>query len=455
MEKIKKFWKDDKKSIKYALQVAWPAIVDSFFVAVVALVDSFMVSQMGTYAVAAIGLTVQPKFIGLTVFIAISTAVSATVARRKGEGDKRAANETMFTAMIIAMIAVVFVSILSVCFANQIISFIGSEPETHADAVIYLRIIMGALVFTIISWIINAAQRGSGNTKLAMKMNVVANSVNVIFNYLLIGGNFGFPALGVRGAAIATVIGTIVGSGMSISSLFNKKSYVSVPYIIKEKIKPSFRIARTIYNFAVNVFVEQIMLRIGFLISAMLTAGLGTVALAVNQVAGNILSLSFSFGDGLQIAAVTLIGQSLGEGKPKKAVKYGSICQMIGLCISLVLAVLFFMCGKMFFAAFFPQDVEAIELGSLLIPIIVLIVLFQISQVIYMGSLRAAGDVKFTTMVSTVSVTVFRPLICYVFAYLLGIGLVGVWIGIFAEQCIKLGLTFWRFKSGKWMDKKI
>src|SRR5699024_2377879 len=84
------------------------------------------------------------------------------------------------------------------------------------------------IVFTTVMMIINAAQRGAGNTKIAMRTNIVSNLVNIVFNYLLIGGNFGFPELGTRGAAIATVIGSVVGCGMSIASMFSKQSFVFI-----------------------------------------------------------------------------------------------------------------------------------------------------------------------------------------------------------------------------------
>lgn len=260
--------------LKRTLNVAWPAVLESFFVAFVGIVDSMMVSELGDYAVAAVGLTIQPKFIGLAMFIAVNVAVSALVARRKGQGDQEGACGILKSSIAFVIVAGLVVTLISLLFADPIIHLVGSQADTHEAAVEYFRIIMGGILFTIISLVINAAQRGSGNTKIAMRTNLTSNLVNVCFNYLLIQGRFGFPALGIRGAAIATVLGTIVACGMSIASLFNKNSFVSIPYMIQNKIKVTVTAMKQIFNLASNVFVEQIFLRIGFLSVSVMAAKL-------------------------------------------------------------------------------------------------------------------------------------------------------------------------------------
>ena len=174
--------------------MAWPAVCESFFVALAGMVDSLMVSSIGSYAVAAVGLTAQPKFMGLALFIAINVAVSALVARRRGEQNQEEANRILAAAMVFILIGTVIVSALCVSLAEPIMRFCGSAEDTHETAVAYFQIIMGGMVFNVISMGINAAQRGAGNTVVAMRTNVTSNVVNIIGNYLLIGGKFGFPA---------------------------------------------------------------------------------------------------------------------------------------------------------------------------------------------------------------------------------------------------------------------
>ena len=310
---------EQKNIVSETLHMAWPAVCESFFVSLAGMIDSLMVSSIGSYAVAAVGLTTQPKFMGLAFFIAVNVAISALVARRRGEQKKEEANRILMTAIVLILAAVAVISVLCVLFANQIIRFCGSAQDTHNTAVIYFRIIMGGMLFNVVSMGINAAQRGAGNTMIAMRTNIISNVINVIGNYLLINGHLGFPALGIHGAAIATVFGTVVACVMSICSLLPKDNFVSIPYIIKMKIQFSVQTFIHIVKVGYSVFIEQVLMRIGFMSTAMMAAGMGTDAMAAHQVGMNILGLTFSFGDGMQVAAVALIGRSLGEGMPQKA----------------------------------------------------------------------------------------------------------------------------------------
>lgn len=447
---MKRWIAENKAYIKTTLGVAWPAVMESFFVALVGMVDSLMVSRLGTYAVAAVGLTTQPKFLGLALFSAVNVALSAITARRKGQNDKEAANRTMLLVLFYVLIVGAIVSVACVAFADPVIRLAGSKADTHESAVEYFRIIMGGMMFSIISLAINAAQRGSGNTKIAMRTNLTSNLVNVAFNFLLIEGRFGFPALGIRGAAIATVIGTIVACIMSIASIFRKDSFINVGYIISNKLRATLADAKALVKLAITVFIEQMLLRVGFMSVAVMAANLGTQEYAAHQVGMNVMSLSFSFGDGMQVAAVTLIGQSLGRKEPDMAKKYGTICQRVGNMISIILSVLYLVGGEVFFRAYFPQDEYAVSIGLQIMKVMVFIVLMQIAQVIYMGCLRGAGDVKFTTVASTISVTLIRPIVSYVCAYMLHMGVIGIWMGVVGDQLVRLILTNWRFASGKW-----
>lgn len=440
--------------IKETIQMAWPAVCESFFVALAGLIDSLMVSSIGSYAVAAVGLTAQPRFMGLALFLAINVSVSALVARRRGENKKREANQILLVAILFTLVSIVVVSAMCVGFANEIIRFCGSAEDTHDTAVIYFRIIMGGMVFNVLSMTINAAQRGSGNTKIAMRTNVTSNVVNVIGNYLLINGHFGFPALGIRGAAIATVFGTVIACIMSVHSLLKNDTFVSIPYIMVEKIKPSFEYLKRIIHVGYSVFIEQLLMRVGFMSTAMMAAGMGTAAMAAHQVGMNILSLTFSFGDGMQVAAVALIGRSLGEGSPEKAKLYGRVCRRIGLCISIVLAILYFFGGETLYRLFF-DEAPIVAYGVQIIHVIIFIVLFQVSQVIYMGCLRGAGDTRYTAFASTISVTIIRTGFSYLCGIVLGWGIPGIWLGILADQVSRFLLTSIRFNSGKWTRIKI
>ncbi|MDU3688512.1 MAG: MATE family efflux transporter [Anaerococcus hydrogenalis] len=439
---------------KRALQIAWPSVLESFFIALAGLIDTFMVSSIGPNAVAAIGLTTQPKFIALSFFIAISVSVSALVARRKGEQDKKMANQTMVTAMIVALLLCLIISSVFVIFTPQILKLSGSSPDTHDLGVSYFRIIMGGLIFNVISMTINAGQRGSGNTQIAFTTNLVSSLVNILFNYLLINGNLGFPKLGVAGAGLATVMGAIVAAIMSFSSLFRRSSYMSFKLIKKYALGFSNFIFKEILALGSNIFIENIAARIGFLVTAITAAKLGTDQFAAHNVGMNLLSLSFSFGDGMQVATVALTGNALGARKKDEAIKYGKTCQEIGLSISIIISIILVLFRKNIFRMFF-DDEKIIAMGSIITFYLIFIVIFQISQIIFGGALRAAGDVKYTLAVSLISITFIRSAATLFFVNVLHLGIQGIWMGIMADQISRFVGLWTRFRKGDWVNIEI
>ncbi len=444
----------DKQLIRNTVNMAWPVVIESFFSAFVGLVDSYMVSGLGHEAMAAVGLTTQPKFMGFSMYFALNVAVSALVARRRGEKRKDDANSILFSALAFVLATAVLFSVLFVVFASPIISFCGSNPETHELAVQYFQIIMGGMLFNCISMAINSAQRGAGNTRITMRTNVTSNVVNVIFNYLLIGGNFGFPRLGVRGAAIATVLGTVVACGMSVYSVMDRECFVSIPYILKNRIRPTVEAFKSIIKVGYSVFFEQILMRVGFMLTAIMAAKQGTAEMAAHQVGMNIMGLSFSFGDGLQATAVALIGRSLGEKNKELAKEYGRTCRMLGGVISVVLLFVYFFGARPMMSAFFKED-YIIDIGVSIMRVVMFVVLFQIAQVIYMGCLRGAGDTLYTAIASIIGVTIVRTAVSYLGGYVLGFGIVGIWAGVLADQVARFLLAGIRFKQGKWTEIKI
>ena len=439
---------------KKAISVAWPAMTESFFVTRAGMIDTMMVAGLGSYAVAAVGLTNQPKFIGLTIFFGINVAVSALVARRRGENRRESAHEILLTATALTILLCAVITVLFVVFAPQIMEMAGSNEDTHEAAVEYFQIIMGGMFFNVLTMIINAAQRGSGNTRISMTTNLTSSVVNVVFNYLLIGGHLGFPALGIRGAAIATVLGTVVSAGMAVHSLFRKSSYVRIPDMIRQKIRITRESLKSIWGLTYTSSLENIAMRIGFLATALLAARLGTDEFAAHNIGMNLLGLGFSFADGMQVAAVALTGRALGEGNKEEAKAYGGICQRIGFLISVVLALLLLVGGRWYYSLYFTEA-HILDMGVIITRYVMFIVLLQISQIIYTGCLRAAGDVKYTLAGALISVTLIRTAVTVLLVLVFNLGLHGIWLGVMSDQLSRFTLMRMRFRKGKWVDIRI
>lgn len=442
----------EKQIVKHVVGMAWPAVLESLSMSLAGFFDTLMVGTVSSAAIAAVGLTTQPKFIVLSVFFALNVAVSALVARRKGEDNRESANRVLKISLIITFFLTILLSVAMVLLSDPLIRFVGSQEDTHDLAVEYYRIIIIGIVFTTISFIINGAQRGAGNTRISMITNITSNVVNVLFNYLLIGGHFGFPALGVRGAAIATVIGSACGCALSIRSLFHKDNFI---YIRATKgIVPDKETIKSMGRVTSSAFVEQICLRVGFLLFSMTVAYLGTKELSAHQIGMSMMSMSFSIGDGFSVAAVTLIGQSLGRRRPEMAKIYGTTAQRIGLCLAFVMSLIYILFGRGIFSLFTKEE-DVLQYAAPIMSTLSVMLLFQISQVVQFGCLRGAGDTKFTAIISLISVTCIRPGVSFLLCYPLGLGLIGAWIGTGCDQIVRFTLSYIRFHKGKWTQLKL
>lgn len=443
---------DAQTIFRKTVNIAWPAVLESFLVSVVSLIDNIMVSSLGTYAIAAVGLTTQPKFIFFAIIISMNVALSALVARRRGEDDRKGANLIVKQAVIVAIVLIAIISIASVTLARPLLEFCGAQPDTIDASTDYYRIIMGFSFFQLISMVLNAAQRGVGKTKIAMFTNIVSNLINIVFNYLLINGKFGFPALGVKGAAIATVLGSIAACAISFASMCHRDGYLNIS-LMKGKII-DIKNLKTLGKLTAGTLTEQLFFRVGFLSFSIVVANLGTTAYATHQIAMNCMNISFAFGDGFSVAAVSLVGLNLGAKRSDLARIYGLACKRLGRVFAIFTSLFFIIFGRQIYLLFTTEE-EIISLGSIIIKILAVILFFQIDQVITSGCLKGAGDTKYVAMVAFISVALIRPIAAYVFCYPLALGLVGAWIGTLCDQLTRNVLNAYRFGSGKWTQIKI
>ena len=438
--------------VKKTFKIAWPSATEAFLISIIGAVDMMMVGRLGESAIAAVGITNQPKFILLSMLFALNVGTTVVISRRRGEKNHQALKDVMRHSLIIAFIMSLVFAIIGIVFAKELVLIAGASSDYLQTSIDYLRIIMIGNFFLGMSMNINAAQRGVGNTLIAMKTNLTANVVNVILNFLLINGIWIFPRLEVVGAGIATTIGNFVMFVIAFRSILDKESLLYQSF--KDSFKYSKEIVASFVKLGKPALTEQIFIRIGFLLYARAVADLGTTAFATHQLVMNVMVISFAIGDGLSTANSALIGQSLGAKRPDVAMGYGKITQRIGLTAAILFSTLLAL-NRESVLSLFTNDQTIIDLGAPLIVILSVIILFQIVQVIVVGALRGAGDVKFVATLSLVSVSIVRPALTYVFAYGLGFGLTGAWMSVLVDQIMRFVISQVRFNSATWTKIKV
>jgi putative MATE family efflux protein len=440
------------EAYKSALYIALPAVAEMVSVAVIGMADTMMVGGLGSYAITSVGLTTQPRMIFLSLFFAMNIAVTAIVSRRKGEEDQGAAKSCLRQAVTVQVALSAVLSWLAVLLSGRMMVLAGAMEDTVGPATEYFKILSYGMIFQVLSMSICAAQRGVGNTRITMWVNLTANGVNVVFNYLLIGGNLGFPRLEVAGAAIATVIGLAVGFVLAVASVLRKDAYLRISF--KDNWKPDPLMLKSIFRLVSGSAVEQVALRVGFFAYARVVAGLGTNDFAAHMIAMQLMNLSFTFADGIGSASTALVGQNLGRNRPDLSIMYGKIGQRLAISIAVVLGFAAFF-ARFYFASLFSGDPEIINKTAGLIVIIACILPVQTSQLVMSGSLRGAGDTRFVAFTMLVTVAVIRPVGSLILIYVFGLGLSGAWFAIVLDQIMRLVMSFTRFSRGRWISIRV
>ncbi len=292
-------------------RMAWPSAMEMILVSLCGIIDMMMVGQLGSYAITAVGLTNQPKFLMLAVFQAFNVGCTALVARSRGEGRQDTANTATSSNLILSIVISIALCTVGFFFASDMVRFMGGDETTTLYGTQYFEFLLIGLPFNIAGMAITAALRGVGNTKASLYMNFTANIINVFFNYCLIYGNFGFPRLEVAGAAIATSLGFVVAFFLGLFILLRKHQYV---YLSRKNKLLDWTVIKRMTRVGSPAMAEQLGMRIGQTIFTRVVSGLGTAAFAAHMVTINIESLSFTTGQAFGVASTTFVGQNLGRG---------------------------------------------------------------------------------------------------------------------------------------------
>jgi putative MATE family efflux protein len=442
------------------VKIAIPSVIEMVFMSLIGAADTVMVGVLGFEAIAAVGLVGQPRMLMLALFFALNVGVTAIVARRKGQNLQEDANRTLRNAILLALALAAIIMAAGLSFARPLMLLAGAKSDTIVMSTDYFNILAWFLPINGLTMCINAAQRGIGNTRITMYANVAANLVNVVFNYLLIGGNLGFPRLEVKGAAIATAIGFCVSFALSLAALLNGNRTGAFLRVRRgDSWKPHKETLAAIVKVGGNAMIEQGAMRIGFFAYAAIVASLGTAAFAAHQVGMQFLNVSFTFGDGLAVAGTALVGQMLGSERPDMATIYGKCSQRLAFCVSLALAACMILFRRQFVGIFLdeanPGNLASIGLAVDLMFMVAFFQPVQMSSVVISGCLRGAGDNLYVALVMIVCVVFVRPLLSLCTIGLLGFGLVGAWGSSLVDMIVRLTLMYRRFNGGKWQLKKV
>ena len=440
----------DETSLKYMLKLAAPMVVTNISYTVMQFVDRFMVSRLGTEALAAILPAGIISFIPVSFAIGVMISVNTFVSQSLGRGQKKDCSNYCWQAIYMGLAYLSIVVAIMWPAAPWIFRTLGHEPAVVNLEVIYLRIMLYAQFLAVFIWASSQFFMGVHRPVITMYAALAGQVVNITANYVLIFGKFGFPAMGIAGAGWGTFIGIAVGAGirmaMFLSGDINSKfasrraMNINLPKII-DLLKVGFPAG---FGFMVNMSAWGIIL-FG------LVGRFGKEALAATSAVFACMNVSFMPIVGLGTALTAAVGKSIGKGRKDVAIKQTSVCLRIALVYMGLVGLCFFMFRNDLMAFWSPDD-KVITIG---INIFIFAAIFQVFDAVlltYNDALRGAGDTLWLAIVEALGAAVIMGLggFCML-KFFPQLGPLGPWIAATVKIITLAFANRWRFKSNRWM----
>jgi len=432
--------------------LAIPMMLEMSMESVFALVDIYFVSHLGKHATSTVGLTESVITIVYSLAIGISMAATAMVARRVGEKNPEAATRAGMQSILVALIITILISIPGFIYAGNILRWMGAEEAAIKMGTNYTRIMMGGSLVIMLLFLINGIFRGAGDAMMAMKSLWLANICNIILCPLLIRGFGPIPAFGLQGAAMATCIGRGIGVCYQLYHLFNGNRLVR---FTTRMLKPNLAIIRSLISIAWPGTLQFLIGSGSWIVLASLVVQTGmSDASAGYQIAIRIVLFFILPAWGMSNAAVTLVGQNLGAGKPDRAeqsvlqtAKYNAVFMGVMSLIFLFFAP--------FIISFFTKETSVAAYAISALKIVSAGFLFYGVGMVMANAFNGAGDTRTPTIINLFGFWFFQIPLAYFLSKTLGMGPLGVFIAIpVAETTITI-MSYIVFKKGRWKLKKI
>jgi len=435
------------------IAIALPIALQQLIVSSLNLVDIFMISSLSKEAIAGVGAANRFFFLLNLFLFGMSSGSSILTAQFWGVKDVKSIKKVYGLSLTIAMAGSFFFTLLAVIFPSFVMSIFTTDPLVISEGSNYLRIVGLSYVFTSITFITVFVLRSTNNVRLPLKVTVIAISMNTFFNWILIFGHLGFKAMGVEGAAIATVMARTF------------ECFFMIYLVNKYKLPPSgtpkqiFRFSKTMTKkFAVIAFpvvLNEILWSTGVTMYAAVYGRMGTDVLAAMTITQTIEQIAFVLISGLGNACGIMLGNSLGEGKFERvyedAKRFMKVAFYTGAVIGMTLMLVAPYIAKLYSVS---DTVYYNMVGSLTVFGLFLMIK-SVNMVIIVGILRSGGDTTYCAIMDAAGVWVIGVPLAFITGLYLKWDLPYVYAAVLFEELAKIGFGVHRTLSKKWMNNLV
>lgn len=430
---------DMENNTKNILRLAVPASVENILQALVGFADTWMIARIGLVAVTGVGLANNILAVYLAVFLALGVGASSLIARGIGAGTRENVKTHAAQALLLGAATGLIFGAATLAAGPALLAAMGAEGEVLAAARIYFYVVGAASVFLSLLTVSGSILRATGDTKTPMTVNTAVNFINIGVDYLLIFGIGPFPALGVLGTAIGTVIARALGCLWMLRAVQRSEAAVTRNDIRKEGVG-------RLVSLSVPAALERLVMRMGQVVYFSLIVTIGVTTYAAHTIAGNIESFMYMPGYGLATAAGILCGNAFGSENRRAAYETGIRAVRIGLLVMILGGVVLFF-GAPLFARIFTGEAEAVAKIITALRIDAFAQLPLAVSLILTGALQGIGDMK-TPLVSTaIGMWGVRVIGVYLLGLVLGLDIAGIWLAILIDLTLRAIVLSIRFRQ--------
>lgn len=428
------------------LLLAVPMVLELMLESTFAVVDIWFVARLGPSAVATVGLTETFLFLLYSVGIGLAMAVTAVVARRVGEGDRAAAAVSAAQAIWIAVLASLPFAVAGIVWARELLQLMGADAWTLTHGVRYLQWMLGGNAVILLLFVGNAIFRGAGDAAVAMRVLWLANGLNIVLDPILIFGLGPIPALGVEGAAIATVIGRGAGVALQAWVLLRGSQHIRV---LRAQLAPEWATLGRIVRTSLGGIGQMIVAMTAWIFLMRILAAIGSEAVAGATIAIRLMMFTLMPAWGMSNAAATLVGQNLGAGAPQRAEAAVWRIGWYNMAFTVAVSVLFFALPRELIGLF-TDEPAVVAIGAEWLRILSYSYFVYGWWMVSVQAFNGAGDTVTPTKINLVFFWLIQIPLAWLLALQLGLRATGVFWAVFVSETSVGLFTLWLFTRGGW-----
>lgn len=443
----------DREFYKTLVRLAIPIALQNLIASSLNMVDTIMIGQLGETEIAAVGLANQVFFLLILFMFGVNSGSSIFTAQFWGKRDIPNIRKVLGLSLI-SGISVAFLFFLIAFFMpRQVLGIFTKDQQVILLGARYLKIVCFSYVLTAISFSYSFILRSTEQVKLPMKVSVIALGLNTFFNYLLIFGHLGLPAMGVEGAAIATLISRIVEIVLILVVVYRKKYAPAAR--IKEMLNISFSFVKKFYSTTIPVIANEGLWSLGVTMYSVVYARMGTGVIASANISSTVERIAMVLFVGIANACAVMVGNRIGENEDEKAFVYAKRLSVLGPAVGICMGILLILTSR-WILSLYNVSQSVLDGAHSILFIFACIMPFKIFNMInIVGILRSGGDTKFSLFIDTAGIWFIALPLSALGGLVWGLPLYMVYIFISFEEVFKFVLGVRRFISKKWINNLV